>query len=179
MKRSWSVAFWDKVLITIGFILAPEFIIYLSVCDWNRVKKLQFIFRNIQVEPLTKCEQPEAHRSLFGYVVTTIDLKTDPIGTRKCDSRHSSTIHDRANITTLPQKPLAITHAHFLRMRGFCVRSSDGEVLKAHHQWDKSRISVKSVSILRAAVVSISSIPVNDIKDKSKSDGISKLFALG
>ncbi|TID13764.1 hypothetical protein E6O75_ATG01742 [Venturia nashicola] len=50
MKRSWSVAFWDKVLITIGFILAPEFIIYLSVCDWNRVKKLQFIFRNIQVE---------------------------------------------------------------------------------------------------------------------------------
>lgn len=50
MKRSWSVAFWDKVLVTIGSIFAPECIICLAICDWNRVKKLQFIFRNIQVE---------------------------------------------------------------------------------------------------------------------------------
>ncbi|KAE9987253.1 hypothetical protein EG328_003386 [Venturia inaequalis] len=179
MKRSWSAAFWDKVLITIGTIIAPECIIYLAMCDWNRVKKLQFIFRSIQVEPLTKCESPKAHHSLFGHVMSRTDSKTDPNDTEKCNSRHSSTKYDQAGITISPSRPLTITHAHFLRMGGFCVRSTDGEILQAHHKWDNNRISVKSVCILRAANVSITSVPVSDIKDKSKSDGISKLFALG
>lgn len=110
--------------------------------------------------------------------MTRTDSETDPIGTEKCISRHSSTKYDQTSTTVSPSKPLTITHAHFLRMGGFCVRSSDGEILRAHHNWDKDRISVKSVSILRAANVSITSVPVSDIKDKSKSDGISKLSAL-
>lgn len=50
VKGSWSAAVWDKVIITIGSILAPECIVWVALGDWNRSKKLQFLFREIAVE---------------------------------------------------------------------------------------------------------------------------------
>lgn len=192
VETRWLAAIWDKVLITIAAIFAPELIICLAIVDWNRVKKLQFIFRKIHVEvrqlslptllshsknaaqPFTECAYPDPDQSFFSRLVT----KTNSIETEKSAPRSTSTSYDDDNIAISPTRPLSVTHAHFLRMGGFSVRSCDGEIFPARHAWSKNRISVQSVSILRAATVSITSVPIVDIEDKNKSDGISKIFAL-
>lgn len=50
VKGSWSAAVWDKVIITIGSILAPECIVWVALGDCYRSKKLQYLSKEIPIE---------------------------------------------------------------------------------------------------------------------------------
>lgn len=53
VKSSWSAVVWDKFITTAGAILAPEIIVCVALCDWNRAKKLQYLHRKPTIEEVS------------------------------------------------------------------------------------------------------------------------------
>jgi hypothetical protein len=71
------------------------------------------------------------------------------------------------------QTTISMTQAYFVIMEGLIVRSSDGKLLQP---WKEPTFS-GTIAYFSAAGVSIESVSLEDIEDKSKSDSFSRLLA--
>ena len=65
------------------------------------------------------------------------------------------------------------THGHFIQMGGFMLFDSEGNIAKGV-------LTPKIFSqLLEGKKIEFPKVPVEEIEDRSKSDGLSKMFALG
>ena len=76
------------------------------------------------------------------------------------------------DIPTL-EKGWTKTHGHFIQMGGFLLFDSEGNVAKGVLCWERFS------ELLKAGKIEFPKITVEEIEDRSKADGFSKMIALG